>query len=521
MGYFIYLRKSRKDMELEAELGDTLIRHRQKLLELARTMKLNITKIYEEVVSGETIAQRPQIQQMLSDIETCGCEGVLVMEIERLARGDTVDQGIIARTFSITNTKIITPSKIYDPSNEFDREYFEFGLFMSRREYQTIQRRIQQGRIQSIKEGRYISSRPPYGYERVKIEHGKGYTLKPLHPECDAVRLIFDLYVNGKNGESYGSHKIAGELDRLGYHTRTGVSWSAASVRDILHNITYAGYVRWGYRKTERIIKDGEVIKKTASKPSEDGIVAKGMHEAIIDLDTFNKVQQLMKLAPQFSTPINTVLQNPLSGLVYCAKCGNLMTRLGSSGRNKYSALKCPNRHCNNVSAPIILIEDEIITFLRKWIKKQELALSREIKDNSEETLQSMMKSKSSLQKSLNEAEEQLNSTYTLLEKGIYSEEVFLKRQRIIDSDIKKYRNNIDSVNKEIKNITSHMKRRTQWLPHKTNLLNAYCNAASASEKNEIMRELIEKVYYSKDVANTRGKALARNFKLQIIPKIK
>ena len=68
MGYFIYLRKSRKDMELEAELGDTLIRHRQKLLELARTMKLNITKIYEEVVSGETIAQRPQIQQMLSDI---------------------------------------------------------------------------------------------------------------------------------------------------------------------------------------------------------------------------------------------------------------------------------------------------------------------------------------------------------------------------------------------------------------------------------------------------------------------
>ena len=107
------------------------------------------------------------------------------------------------------------------------------------------------------------------------------------------------------------------------------------------------------------------------------------------------------------------------------------------------------------------------------------------------------------------------------MEKGIYSEEVFLKRQRIIDSDIKKYRNNIDSVNKEIQNITSHMKRRTQWLPHKTNLLNAYCNADSASEKNEIMRELIEKVYYSKDIANTRGKALARNFKLKIIPKIK
>lgn len=59
------------------------------------------------------------------------------MEIERLARGDTIDQGIVAQTFKYSGTRIITPARDYDPSSEADEEYFEFGLFMSRREYQT------------------------------------------------------------------------------------------------------------------------------------------------------------------------------------------------------------------------------------------------------------------------------------------------------------------------------------------------------------------------------------------------
>ena len=44
--YYIYLRKSRKDQELEHELGDTLARHRKQLLELARQKHLTISAIY-------------------------------------------------------------------------------------------------------------------------------------------------------------------------------------------------------------------------------------------------------------------------------------------------------------------------------------------------------------------------------------------------------------------------------------------------------------------------------------------
>ena len=154
MPYCLYLRKSRTDLDAEANgETETLARHEKILLDLAKRMHLDVTEIYREVVSGETISSRPVVQRVLNEVENGLWDGVLVVEIERLARGDTIDQGIVSRAFKFSNTKIITPLKTYDPNNEFDEEYFEFGLFMSRREYKTIRRRLTQGRMSSAKEG--------------------------------------------------------------------------------------------------------------------------------------------------------------------------------------------------------------------------------------------------------------------------------------------------------------------------------------------------------------------------------
>ena len=68
--YCLYLRKSRSDIEAEAHgEGETLARHEKLLLELARRGGCNVTQIYREVVSGETLAARPVMQQLLSEVE--------------------------------------------------------------------------------------------------------------------------------------------------------------------------------------------------------------------------------------------------------------------------------------------------------------------------------------------------------------------------------------------------------------------------------------------------------------------
>ena len=117
----IYLRKSRVDVEAESYgAGDTLARHEQALLRHAASLNRSIAHIYREVVSGETISARPQMQLLLRDVEAGAWDAVHVMEVERLARGDTLDQGIVSQAFLYSGTLIITPKKTYDPKNEFD-----------------------------------------------------------------------------------------------------------------------------------------------------------------------------------------------------------------------------------------------------------------------------------------------------------------------------------------------------------------------------------------------------------------
>ena len=88
--HIVYTRVSRKDVEAELHgEGETLARHERMLLTTAKRLNLTITQIYKEIVSGETIAARPVMQQLLLEVEQGLRDGVLVAEIERLARGDT------------------------------------------------------------------------------------------------------------------------------------------------------------------------------------------------------------------------------------------------------------------------------------------------------------------------------------------------------------------------------------------------------------------------------------------------
>ena len=231
--YAIYLRKSRADIEAEEKgEGETLKRHENVLMDLAKKYELTIAKIYREIVSGESVETRPAVQELLRDVESGKWDGVLVVEIERLARGDTMDQGRIAKAFKFSNTKIITPTKIYNPNDEFDEEYFEFSLFMSRREYKTINRRLQRGRLSSVKEGKYVGSIAPYGYDRAKIAKDKGFTLVKNN-EAPVVKKMFELYAHNNLSIS----GVARYLNEAGFTPRKAREWNNSTIKDILNNI--------------------------------------------------------------------------------------------------------------------------------------------------------------------------------------------------------------------------------------------------------------------------------------------
>jgi len=520
--YALYLRKSRTDQDAERRgEEETLARHRKALTELADRMGIEVSAVYQEVVSGESIETRPEMQRLLDDVSEGLFTGVLVMEVERLARGDTKDQGIVAEIFKMSGTKIITPSKIYDPENEFDEEYFEFGLFMSRREYKTINRRIQRGRIASAKEGKFLSSTAPYGYIKTKIQGDKGYTLTPDPERAEVVKMIFDWYVNGDT-DADGLHRrlgmsvIAQHLDALHIKPLIKDTWSRASISDMLQNPVYIGKIRWSHRREIKEMSGGKIVK--VRRENAEAILVDGLHPAIVDSDTFYKAQKIISGNARTKNPPTKVLQNPLAGLVYCKKCGALMTRLAPHPHSPYAALKCPTPQCDTVSAPLYLVENKLLETLRPHLAELRLqwtnqtpqqALSGSVKD------QALIKA----QDELNGLLKQRESAYDLLEQGIYTVDVFNARAGTLSERIAAAEKAIKGLQKDLDKDKDLQAVVDRFLPAIDGILDGY-DGLDAAGRNYLLKSVLSRVDYQKDQKNSRTQREVANFSLNIHPKL-
>lgn len=496
-------------MEAEAHgEGETLSRHENALTALAEKSGFKIAKIYREVISGETIAARPEIQKLLSEVEQGAYEGVLVMDADRLARGDSIDQGLVARAFRLTGTKIITPRKIYDPNSEFDEEYFEFELFMARREYKIINRRIQRGRAASVNEGRYIASSAPYGYDRVKINGGKGYTLKP-NKEAAVVRYIFEQYL-----ECGGAGAVASALNGMGIHSVKGKSWSRATVSGILKNPVYIGKVRWSYRKSVKQSRGGQIV--TQRKANDNCILADGLHEPIIDADLFDRVRKKMFQNRKKPVSSSKALKNPFTGLLYCKLCGGRMTRLGKNAHTEYDALKCADISCRCVSAPLPTVEKAVLEALEQWLDGYDVTVEPTVKTSANHYENIIGELSGELQK-IRDSREKICE---FLEQGIYTAEIFAERRESLKSRESEILSRIKQFEELAENDKMSAAAKKNIKPRIRKLSDAYICCENAEEKNSFLKASLSRVEYSKTVPNRRGHTDNSSITIEIYPTV-
>ncbi len=489
--YAIYLRKSREDIESEKYgEGETLARHEKILTTLAEKRNLHISKIYREVVSGETISERKEMQKLLKDVENEKWTGILVVEVERLARGDTADQGRVSKAFKYSHTKIITPVKTYDPDNEFDEEYFEFGLFMSRREYKTINRRLQRGREISVSEGKFVGNIAPFGYDRVKLKDSKGYTLSINRDEAPIIKEIFRLYTFENNT----INSVTKKLNDMNLKPRISDEWTISSVKDILSNPTYIGKIVWNRRKQKKKTKNGHII---ISRPrNQEYLIYDGLHEPIIDNKTWNLVQEKRKQ----NTPKvkhNNVIQNPLVGLVFCEKCGKPMQRRPYTKADKPATLMCSNSKCDNISSKLYIVENKIIDALKIWLENHKV--DYDIKNNSNSDNNKLIeKSIAATKKELEKENTKLNKIYDFLENGIYSKEEFIERSKAIKDNIQNLESKIKEYNSLLQKNDEIQTQKETIIPKLENIIDLYDKLETAEDKNILLKSIFEKVSYLK-----------------------
>lgn len=455
----IYLRKSRADIEAEAQgAGDSLARHRRTLLDLAKERGYFVADIKEEIASGERIAARPKMQELLEEVERGEYDAVLCMDLDRLGRGTLREQGLILDAFRESGTKIITPRKEYDLTDEIDEELSEIQAFFARREFKIITRRLLAGRRASLQEGNWVFGNAPYGYQTCKDE--KGHTLKPDPDEAPIVQKIFDWYIE----EKIGPYRIAQRLSEMGVPTRSGRSWAPVTIRRILENCwVYAGRI---------------YTKKKRGKRTDGAEMIEGRHPALIDEETARRTVSQLKeyrLPPKRS---DRKLKNPIAGLVICADCGRRMIRKKiRPGKEYLMCIYCPN----NIGSPVSVVEAELIAALREWLDEYRVKIEPEKKEKTN-ILPSLIKQKTA-------AEQQKARLHDLLEQGVYDIDTFLARSKVLTDRIKKLEAAIQEARQE--------KDQVEIVPRIEKILDGYEDAAP-EQRNALLKAVLEKVIYEK-----------------------
>lgn len=520
--YIMYLRKSRADRDfVDEDIMKTLNRHKQRLMDFCKANNIYISEslIFYEIVSADSIAARPEMLKVLQLVETGNYMGVVVVDMDRLCRGDSIDQGIVMNTFKYSNTRIITPLKTYDFSNEFDEEYAEYGLMMGRSEYRKIKRRLWNGRMDAVREGKYVGGNPPYGYETYKLSRQKGYSLRVIPEQADIVQLIYKMYVYGiidpETGmrREAGSYLIAKTLNDMGYRNQFGKAWTQYHITKILQDETYTGKIVFMRRREKKEVRNGELVTVQVNS-SPDKIVAPGLHDAIIKQDLFDTAQTKRARSQIPHLRRAAQMQNPLCTILQCGLCGKNM-QLRSSDKTNKRALFCPNVNCNCVGTYIDLVEDRLLKALEQWTVGYQIENQPE--DDNTAMLKSLTQSVGKISEEISSAQKQLENVYTFLEQGVYSVDTFKQRSEAIRENIVSMEERRTSSQKEIIRIREYEKAKKDLIPKVQGIIEKYYSFDSAFDKNLMLKEILEKVVYEK---TAKGRSHSDEFTIQIYPRI-
>ena len=492
----IYLRKSRSD-DPSLTVEEVLEKHETRLQEWAVNTfgeKIPEENILREVVSGETIDDRPEMLKLLGMIESPKVQAILIVEPQRLSRGDLEDAGRIIKLFRYSNTLICTPNENFDMRDDRDREFFERELKRGN-EFLEYQKKIMlRGREQSVKQGNFIGSIAPYGYKKIVVMEGKKkcHTLEIVEEQAEHVRMMFDMYVN----QDMGRVSIAKYFNDLNIKAPKGGLWKQDAIKDVLENEHYIGKVRWNWRKTVKVVEEGEVREKRPKTEIGEYMVYDGKQEPIISEELFYAARA--KQGRNHRAKPNTKVRNPLAGLVYC-QCGRAMslrTYKNKDGSEKSAPrLLCDNQsYCKTSSCLYQELLDRVCSVLEECIEDFEIR----IKNNDDNTI----KHHETLLKRLKAKQEELHKK-ELSQWEKYTEEGMPKH--VFDALNEK-------VLKEKEEVQQALCKATESMPMRVDYEEKLCRfkdalealkdpEVSAAKKNALLKACIDRINYNRPKA--------------------
>lgn len=311
----LYLRVSTQE---QAKEGYSIGEQESRLRSYCKAMLWEIYKVYVDPGYSGGDTNRPGLQDLIRDVEAGLIDKVVVYKLDRLSRSQLDTLFLIEKTFLTNGTDFVSMSENFDTSTPFGRAMIGILAVFAQLEREQIKERMGMGKLARAKEGKWNGgSSEPIGYDyNVTTEE-----LEINEYEKMQILEAVDLFLRGTPLRT-----ICTIFENKGY-TYRGKSgriskWDPQRLKYVFANKIYLGYMRY----------HGEWY------PAE--------HTPILDQDTFDRVQELLKMRKEKfkEHKARSAGQTTyLGGMLYCKKCG---ARYAKQSGRKWKNNEPPLYYC-------------------------------------------------------------------------------------------------------------------------------------------------------------------------------
>ena len=488
----IYIRLSKEDENIGE--SESIINQKTLLTKYVNDQNYKLVDIYIDDGFTGTNFDRPAFKKMLKDIELGKINMVITKDLSRLSR-DYIGTGeYVEKWFPLHNVRYVALTDNIDTFlDNTNNDIAPFKAILNDMYAKDLSKKIRTALRTMQMDGKWVGGIPPFGY---KVNEDNKNKLIIDEVEAPIVKRIYNLFLSGKrineivnilNKENVPTFSTTRNRNfiRNGNGGNIYGTWCSTSVKKVLKNRLYTGDLIQNRRQ-----RLSYKYRKIINNPESDWIVVENTHEAIIDKDTFNKVQSTLPKQNQRTDKKELFL---LDGLLKCADCGhNIGIRpRRNNGKSttvcNYYRKNTKTRHfCIAHGFDYDTLEKGVKSEIRRIIKlvnndKLESDILKKYKENN--TLKDYQKDKDKLVREINVLKYNLDNMYIEKLENKINEEMYNRIYERINNDIEIKNNKLNEINNILKSTYDEEK-----------IFNKIRNEIKNLKTKKITRELVLKL---------------------------
>ncbi len=503
----IYCRLSEEDRNKQSVTDDSNSIQNQKamLLQYAMEQGWEVYNIYSDDDYTGADRRRPEFNRLLEDAEHHKFQVILCKTQSRFTRELELVEKYIHGLFPLWGIRFVSIVDNADTANKGNKKSRQINGLVNEWYLEDMSDNIRSVLTNRRKNGFHIGAFALYGYK--KDPNQKGHLIID-EEAADVVREVFTLFSQG-----YGKTTIARMLNDRGIPNPTeykrlhglryqqpkmknSTLWKYFAIADMLENEIYIGNMVQG--------KYGSVSYKTKQnkpRPKNEWYRVEGTHEPIIDIELWEKVQELLR---QKAKPFDTGAIGLFAKKARCANCGYVMR--SSKTRDRHY-LKCSNRHvakdaCIGSFISVDKLEQLVITELRhlasEYLDQDELERNIEFCDNLQEQKKQVLADIAVYEKKVSEYAKGVRELYIDKVKGLISENDFLELSKDFSSEKERLEHLIMKSQKRLADI----EEKIQAGDNRRELIQQYTNLEHLNR--ELVEVLIDYILVDRRIPGTR-----------------